>query len=205
MKYFNFSRFCLGLSLVVILVTGCSAPAEKAPEETVPNTESEKTAEGVNPSYEIASPEYSEIAANSMISWTKFDFEAWTGFMSDDVIFYFPDGDAGTRTEISGKKALLDWWINWKQTSGIQNMTYINPVNIPVISNDPLPYTNLSGVFVISYFSNELNYNGTPINLRMNVTVHFNSDKLIDRIYTYYDRSKIIEVMKNNILAEGQN
>ena len=36
----------------------------------------------------------------------------------------------------------------------------------------------------------------------MNVTVHFNSETLIDRFYTYYDRTKIIQATGANILAK---
>jgi hypothetical protein len=137
---------------------------------------------------------------NTFTSWINLDFEGWTSTMSDDVVFYFPDGDAGTRTELVGKEALLDWWNNWEQTSGIQSMTYSNHVEIPIIAKDTMAYSNLTGVFVITYFSNELMYNETSVKLRMNIAVHFNSDNLIDRIYSYYDRSKIIEAMGINIL-----
>lgn len=187
MKFSTLRLHAFSIAFAAVLVSGCSIP-------------SEKTAVVVNPSYEIASPDYSGLAAQALTSWSKFDFDAWTSMMSDDVLFYFPDGDAGTRTELVGRTAVLDWWTNWKQTSGIQQMTYINHVDIPVIAKETLPYSNLTGVFVISYFSNELIYNGTPVKLRMNVTVHFNSDKLIDRVFTYYDRTKIIQAMGKNIL-----
>jgi hypothetical protein len=55
-------------------------------------------------------------------------------------------------------------------------------------------------VSVISYFSNTLNINGTPVKVRMNFSVHFNKDKLIDRYYTYYDRTKIVAAMGKNVL-----
>lgn len=176
------------------LLSGCASPTENKPAVA----EEEKSA--MNPNYEIASPEYSELAVKSFTSWINLDFEGWTSTMSDDVVFYFPDGDAGTRTELVGKEALLDWWNNWEQTSGIQSMTYSNHVEIPIIAKDTMAYSNLTGVFVITYFSNELMYNETSVKLRMNIAVHFNSDNLIDRIYSYYDRSKIIEAMGINIL-----
>lgn len=192
MKYLTLTKQALSICFVAILLSRCASPTEK-------------TAAVVNPNYEIASPEYSELAEKSLTSWSNLDLDTWASTMSDDVVFYFPDGDAGTRTELAGKKAVLDWWTNWKQTSDIQQMTYLNHVDIPVIAKNTLPYSNLTGVFVISYFSNQLIYNGTSVNLRMNVTVHFNSDKLIDRIYTYYDRTKIIEAMKKNILDKGND
>lgn len=179
---------------IFLLLSGCSSPTGDK------ETDAENGESTVNPYYEIASPEYSELAAKALTSFSELDFESWTSMMSDDVVFYFPDGDAGTRTELAGKNAVLDWWNNWEQTSGVQSMTYLNHVDMPVIAKETLPYSNLKGVFVISYFSNEIMYNGTPVKLRMNVTVHFNSDNLIDRVYSYYDRTKIIQAMGKNIL-----
>jgi len=182
------------MGLLALLISGCASPAENKPEAA------EEETSAVNPNYEIAPQEYSDLAVKSLTSWMNLDFEGWTSTMSDDVVFYFPDGDSGTRTELVGKEAVLDWWNNWEQTSGIQSMTYTNHVEIPVIAKDTLAYSNLTGVFVINYFSNELMYNETSVKLRMNIAVHFNSDNLIDRIYSYYDRSKIIQAMGINIL-----
>ena len=197
MNYLKFTKKALGLSLSVMLLGGCSSPTEKPA-----TTENQAAAPVVNPDYEIASPEYSELAAKSLTSFANLDFEAWTATMSDDVIFYFPDGDAGARTELSGKKAILDWWNNIKRPSYVTQMTYLNHVDMPVVAKHTLPYSNLTGVFVISYFSNELIVNGKSVKLRMNVTVHFNADKLIDRVYTYYDRTKIVLAVGKNVLEK---
>jgi hypothetical protein len=195
MNYLKLTKQALGLSLSVMLLAACSSPADKSA-----TTENQETTTVVNPDYEIASPEYSELAAKALTSWSKLDFESWTSMMSDDVRYYFPDGDSGTRTELVGKQTVLDWWNNWKQTSGIQSMTYKDHIDIPVNTKNTLAYSGLSGIIVLSYFSNELIYNGNPVNLRINVVVHFNSNKQIDRVYTYYDRTKIVEEMNKNIL-----
>jgi hypothetical protein len=47
--------------------------------------------------------------------------------------------------------------------------------------------------------------NENTVNLRMNFALHFNEDSLIDRYYTYYDRSLIIEAMNENILDADSN
>jgi len=188
----------IGICLVVLLIAGCSSPTENS------STAVEGEQSALNPDYEIASPEYSDLASKALTSWSKLDFEAWASMMTDDVVFYFPDGDAGTRTELTGKKEVLDWWNNWKQTSGIQSMTYNNHVDIPINAKNTLAYSGLSGIFVISYFSNELIYNGKPVNLRMNIVAHFNSDKLINRVYSYHDRTKIIAAMEKHILQIGE-
>lgn len=122
--------------------------------------------------------------------------------MSDDAEYYFPDGDAGTRTSLIGKTAVLDWWRNWKTTSGIQSMSYLNHIDIPVVAKVANPYTGLTGPLVISYFSNELVYSGATVKLRMNVVMYFDSTKRINRFYTYYDRTGILEATGTNVLKQ---
>ncbi len=157
-----------------VIAAACAAPAEGPAAEE-------------NPDYD---------------AWTQLDFDAWAATMSDDVEFYFPDGDAGTRTSLIGKAAVLDWWNNWKTTSGIQSMSYLNHVDIPVIAKVANPYTGLTGPMVISYFSNELVYGGATVNLRMNVVMYFDPAERINRFYTYYDRTGILEATGTNVLNE---
>jgi len=159
-------------------------------------------AKPVNPNVEIASPEYSKLAAEALTYLTSMDIDKWVSMMSDDVEFTFPDGDVGTRTKLTGKKAVADWWNNWKKTSGVKSMTYEKHVEIPVNSKDVNPSTGLAGVSVISYFSNNMDINGSSVRLRMNFSAHFNKDKKIDRYYTYYDRTKIVQAMGSNILEK---
>jgi ketosteroid isomerase-like protein len=159
-------------------------------------------AQAVNPSYEIASPEYSKLAVEALTYLSGMDFDKWVSMMSDDVEFNFPDGDESTRTKLKGKKAVADWWNNWKKTSGVKSMTFEKHVEIAVNSKDINPSTGLAGVTVISYFSNNMDINGSPLRLRMNFSAHFNKDKKIDRYYTYYDRTKIVQAMGNNILEK---
>ena len=79
-------------------------------------------------------------------------------------------------------------------------MTYTDNVDVPIIAKETMAYSGLTGVMVISYFSNEIVYQEGTVKLRMNFAAHFNKDKLIDRYYTYYDRTGIVEMMNKNIL-----
>jgi len=156
--------------------------------------------EAINSSYEIASGEYSDLSEKAIKHLANFEFDEWGEMMSDDVEYYFPDGDAGTRTVLTGKQAVLDWYKNWRETSGIERMTYTNGVHVPVTAKKSLNYSGLTGIIVMSYFSNEMVYNGKVVNLRMHFAAHFNDDNLIDRYYTYYDRTPIINAVNANIL-----
>jgi hypothetical protein len=149
---------------------------------------------------EIASPEYAELASKALTYLTKLDIDKWASMLADDVEYNFPNGDETTRTKLTGKAAVQGWWSNWVKTSGIKSMTMDKAVFIPLNSLEKNPSTGLSGVSVISFYSNTMDFNGTPVKLRMNFTAHFNKNKLIDRYYTYYDRTEIVSAMGKNVL-----
>ena len=186
LKFKSLKPFLI-VCLIAMLSIGCESP----PEKTIDN---------INPNYEIASPEYSNLAVKALTELTNFQFDSWGSMLAEDVEFYFPDGDAGTRTKLIGKSNVIDWWKNWKETSGVQSMTYTDNVELPVIAKETMAYSGLTGVMVISYFSNEIVYQEGTVKLRMNFAAHFNKDNLIDRYYTYYDRTGIVEMMNKNIL-----
>lgn len=150
--------------------------------------------------WDIAPAEYAALAEQSLQHMENFEFDEWGQMLADDVEYYFPDGDAGVRTVLIGKRAAVDWWNNWQMTSGIESMTFSEPVYLPVIAEEVPNYTGLPGYYVVSYFSNKLIYNGKEVNIRMNFTMHFNDDQEIDRYFTYYDRTPIIEATQTNIL-----
>ncbi len=180
------------LALCVIaaaFTSGCSAPTEGP-------------VAAINPDWDIGTAEYSDLAVKSLSAWAQLDLDAWAATMSDDVEYHFPDGDAGTRTSLIGKTAVLDWWRNWKATSGIQSMSYSNNVDIPLVAKAANPSHGQSGLLVTSYYSNELVFNGATVKLRMNVVMYFDSAKRINRFFTYYDRTGILEATGTNILKE---
>lgn len=150
--------------------------------------------------YEVASEKFSDLNDEALDRMSSLDFEAWGEMLADNVEYYFPDGDADTRTVLKGKKNVIDWWKNWKNNTGIDTMKFTDRVHIPVEANKKLNYSGLTGVIVISYFSNEMIYNGQPVHIRTNVAVHYTEDSLIDRFYTYYDRTPILEVVNANVL-----
>lgn len=162
-------------------------------------TRQEVSSEGQS-NYEVASERFSELNEEALDKMAALDFDGWGKMLADDVEYYFPDGDADTRTILKGKEEVVDWWKNWKETSGIEKMTFSNPVFIPVQANKKLNYSGLTGVIVLAYFSNEMVYNGQPVAVRMNFATHFNKDSLIDRYYTYYDRTPILNTVNMNVL-----
>lgn len=152
--------------------------------------------------YEIAPQEYVTLSEKALSDVIKLDFDTWAGMLADDVEFWFPDGDNNTRTKLVGKKAVIDWWKNWKATSGIKSMTMDEAVFLPVNALKPTAGSKLTGNIVISYFSNKFVFTTGAANLRMNFVTHFNADKKIDRYITTYDRTVIIKAMGKDILQK---
>jgi hypothetical protein len=157
-------------------------------------TDAQAQSNASNSRYTIASELYSELTEKAMDLFAKMDLDAWAATLSDDVVYVFPDGDQDTRTRLTGKTAVLDWWKNWVKTSGIQSMTLSEFNHFPVDVTAQPKGGALKGIHDIFYFSNKLVYKNGSVSMRMNFVTHFNADKKIDRVITYYDRSKIIEV-----------
>ena len=152
--------------------------------------------------YEIAPQEYVDLSEKALSKVINLDFDAWAGMLADDVEFWFPDGDNNTRTKLVGKKAVIDWWKNWKATSGIKSMSMDEANFIPVNVLKATGGIKLTGNVVYSFFSNKMVFASGSTNLRMNFNTHFNADKKIDRYIAYYDRSLIIKAMGKDILSK---
>lgn len=188
-QFFVHPFFSSAVLAALLFAGGCSAPAN------------EQVAAAVNPDFAIAAPEFSDLAVKSFDLLSKFEFDAWGEMLAGDIEYYFPDGDVDTRTKLAGKQAVLDWWKNWQETSGIQSMVMSNGNYVPVEAIKAPNMTGLPGVYVFCYMSNAMDFNGNKTAVRMNFSLHFNQEKLIDRIYSYYDRMPIVEAMgRNNIL-----
>jgi ketosteroid isomerase-like protein len=189
----NFSYMKKIITLIAGLAIIFSCNDKDAESKEVAVTEDQSN-------YEVASERYSVLNEQALDNMAALDFESWGKMLADDVEYYFPDGDADTRTILSGKEEVVKWWKDWKKNSGIEKMSFTNPVYIPVKANQELNYSGLTGVIVLSYVSNEMIYNGQPVDVRMNIATHFNEDSLIDRIYTYYDRTPILNTVNANLL-----
>lgn len=177
------------LSLLLVLMLGCTA------------TNAQQT---VNTKFEIASDEYAALSEKAVRHIENFDWQNFYAMVSDDVEMYLPNGGPKTRTSFKGKEAVMGFWNSYVEKSGNSKIVSSEHVHCPVISKEEVAYTKLTGVIVISYFTLDMTYGQEIVNLRMNWAMHYNADKKIDRIYTYYDRTPIIEAAKKNLLSKGE-
>jgi len=193
------------LMAIVLLNVGCdndSVPGNKPViETTLPKSDSSKLVI-TNPNFVIAPVEYSTLNEKALNLLSKFEFDAWGDMLSDNVTYAFPDGDVDTRTTLKGKDAVLAWWKQWKEKSGIESMTMSEFNHTPINVVSPIKGGATMGIYDIAYFSNKMIFKGKTAALRMNFVAHFNADKKIDRYNTYYDRSVIIKASGKNILEE---
>jgi len=144
--------------------------------------------------FTAAPPAYSILAEKSLDLIASFKLDTWSTMLSDSVICYFPDGDVNTRTKLVGKKALLEWSQKYIQQSGIQSMSIESAHYLPmdIINNSP---EEMPGPQVIAYLSNKMVFNTGMVSVRMNVIIHFDKNKMIDRYYAYYDNTPIINTL----------
>jgi len=186
------------LTAAIVLFAGCNN-AQDAKEEIKTNTAA-VTDSVTNPLFKIAPLEYAVLSEQAFQHMAHFEFDDWAAMLADSVVYSFPNGDAATRTTLKGKTNVINWWKNWRDTSGINSMTMDEfnhiPINVYTQPKGGFPM----GIWDIVYFTNTMVFNGKPVGLRMNFSVHFNAGKLIDHYASYYDRNVIIQATGKNVL-----
>jgi ketosteroid isomerase-like protein len=200
MRSLRFTHAVL-FSICLLLVFSCGESATKT-EETPVTVAPVAEAAITNPNFTIAPVEYAELAEKTFQLLASLDIDAWVATMADSVAYSFPDGDVATRTTLKGKEAVAKWWKNWKATSGIQSMAVSEFNLFPLNATGTVKGGAAKGIHVISYLSNRMVFNGKPVDIRMNFAIHFNDDKKIDRVISYYDRSVVIKAMGKDVLAK---
>ena len=182
-----------------LTLTSCNAPATADTKTTAVQTEANKMA--TSPEIEIAPQEYATLAEATIQKNASHDYDGWGAMLADDVEFYYPDGDQDTRTKIIGKQSLLTWVKKADISSGIKSSTISAFNTVPLKINKKMNAGALNGFQVICFYTSNTSYNnGKSVSVRHNAVYHFNDNKLIDRIYNYYDRTPYIKIAGKNIL-----
>jgi hypothetical protein len=178
------------LFLSLIVVFSCTPYEEKSEPEEHPS------------GFAMTDMTYAEITEASIKNLAAFDFETWGTQLADDIEYHFPDGDQNSRTKLIGKEAVLNWWKDWEANSGVTSMTMGDLVVIPVSSSSKVSSTGLAGNYGLAWVTTRLGFdNGNTVSFRMNMDLHFNEENKIDRIFSYYDRTGLIQAMGGNILS----
>ena len=194
MKYSNYIAIAGMLFYCGLSLFSCQEKSSKSIELSDEKNLSD-SGEVTNPLFEIAPLRYTDSSEKAFKLMASFDFDSWAQMLADTVVYSFPDGDAATRTTLYGKDTLITWWKNRIATSGIQSikMTEFNHVPIKVISRpkDGFPM----GIYDLVYFTTTIIFKQDTVGLRMNFSIHFNADDIIDHYASYYN---------NNIILKGE-
>ena len=186
--------------ITIFFMTSCNN-ASSANETTA--SKDSVTEAVTNPNISLAPIEYADLAEKSLQLLAKGDYDAWGDMLADDVVYAYPDGDQDTRTKVTGKAALLAWWKKSKERR-TDSMSLSDFNHTPINAINQLKAGAPEGIYDLVYFTNKMIIKGKPISVRMNFSVHFNADKKIDRYYTYYDRSAIINAAGKNTLEQAK-
>jgi hypothetical protein len=181
-----------GIILCTLLMNACAETKDK-------NTVLE---EKEPPILEAASQEYADIVKKELDLLANFEFDAFGEYLADDIKWYWPDGSTDTRTVITGKDMLLAWWRNWKETTGIEKLTFTNHTLLPLKVNKPSNYYKVVGSGVLSYADATITLGEKSTTVRQHIVFMFNDRKKISHAFLYYDRTGIIE-LTNVILSES--
>ena len=194
-----FPALAIGFTFTLFTVA-CNDAKKNATTTDVATTDVATTEAITNPLFSIAPIEYAELAEKSLKTLATMDYDAWAETLSDDVTYSFPDGDQDTRTTLIGKKAIVDWYKNFKTASGLQSMTMNEFNSMPINVTGDAKGGASKGIYVISYFTNSFAFKSATIPIRMNFSLHFNADRKIDRYTSYYDRTNIVKTLGVNLL-----
>ena len=186
--------------IALFFITGCN---NSSPANETTATKDSVTAAATNPNISLAPVEYADLAERSLQLLAKGDYDAWGDMLADDVVYAYPDGDQDTRTKVTGKAAVLAWWQKSKE-GGTDSMLLSDFNHTPINAIRQLKAGAPEGIYDLVYFTNKMIIKGKPISVRMNFSIHFNGDKKIDRYYTYYDRSAIINAAGKNSLDNAK-
>ncbi len=191
--------FAFSLLMTALLFTmSCNAPATS---DTKTDATKMTTTAATTPDMEIAPQEYATLAESALQKSSSNDIDGWATMVADDVEFYYPDGDQNTRTKFIGKPAIVKWLKESFIIGGMKSSTVSAFNTVPIKVNKKMNAGALSGYQVICFFTTNSTYkNGNSVSVRRNAVLHFNDNKLIDRVYNYYDRTLFIKAAGKNIL-----
>jgi hypothetical protein len=145
---------------------------------------------------EIAPLVYIALTEKSLDYLASFQLDSFAEMVADSVEYELPDG-----TKLIGKKALINYWENYKTSSGIQSMKIMKANYLPIDTHVKLTTNECLGVKVVADFTNDMILNNKNISVKMNFNFHFNQQKLIDRINSNYDQT-LIGKLKKPILEQ---
>jgi hypothetical protein len=178
-------RLPLGLLFCSVFLISCL--------ETKENEVAEVTIE--QPAVEAASQKYANIVEECLNVMQDFNFDGLGVYIADDVQWYWPNGGMETRSIIKGKENVINFWKNWRATSGVESMQFYNSDFMPLRTNRSNDQYNVVGVVVLYYGDITIYGKAGSTIVRQHLVFSFNDDDKIKNIFSYYDRTGIVQLL----------
>ncbi|MFB0904174.1 MAG: nuclear transport factor 2 family protein [Nonlabens sp.] len=175
----------LGLLFCSVFILSCLGTKEKEVDVVVTD----------QPAVEVASPTYSIIVEESLNLMQDFDFDGLGKHFADDVEWYWPNGGMESRSIIKGKQHVINFWKDWRATSGVESMQFYNSDFMPLRTNKSTDQYNIVGVVVLYYGDITIYGKNGSTTVRQHIVFSFNDDKKIQKVFSYYDRTGITQLL----------
>ena len=129
----------------------------------------------------MAPTPYLVLAQKAITYQADEQLEDWADLLADDVEYQGPD-----TARLTGKAAVLAYWQHHRHTSCIRQVRLSGFSLLPVQTGLKLPLANLPGVYVAAVFRRRVEYaTGRADERPVCLWLHFNEQKLIDRLYSF--------------------
>jgi hypothetical protein len=183
----SISKFGLRLGLLFCSVFILSCLGTKEKEVDVVKTE--------QPAVEEASQTYAIIVEESLNILQDFDFDELDTYFANDVEWYWPNGGMESRSIIIGKQNVINYWKDWRATSGVESMQFYNSDFMPLKTNKSNDQYNIVGVVVLYYGDITIYGKAGSTTVRQHLVFSFNNNKKIQKVFSYYDRTGITQLL----------
>jgi hypothetical protein len=183
----SIGKFGLRLGLLFCSVFILSFLGTKEKESDLVKTE--------QPAVEEASQTYAIIVEESLNILQDFDFDELDTYFANDVEWYWPNGGMESRSIIKGKKNVINYWKDWRATSGVESMQFYNSDFMPLKTNKSNDQYNIVGVVVLYYGDITIYGKAGSTTVRQHMVFSFNKDKKIQKVFSYYDRTGITQLL----------
>ncbi|QJP35073.1 hypothetical protein F0365_12070 [Nonlabens sp. Ci31] len=186
-------RLPLGLLFSSVFLISCL--------ETKENEVAEVTIE--QPAVEAASQKYADIVQESLNVMQDFNFDGLGTYFANDVQWYWPNGGMETRSIIKGKENVINFWKNWRETSGVESMQFYNSDFMPLKTNKSTDQYNVVGVVVLYYGDVTIYGKAGSTIVRQHIVFSFNDDDKIQKVFSYYDRTGIVQLLNVDLSSSN--
>lgn len=140
-------------------------------------------------SAEFADSKYTEVVRRNDIMFTNGNIEGWAKMFANNVVMVYANGDS-----IVGKKAIIDFWTNRRNTL-VESVGHQNNVFLPVRIVKSQGGFDLPGVWLLQWTEYTTKYkSGQTVRGLIHADFHFNEDDLVDRVLMYQDMAPTMEV-----------